>query len=141
MNQLTSRLRPIIKEMALPLKQSTKQMSIGAANDNRKYVHMDPSIVRAIQSRHTEDEVVAVEGHVKSYDRDLGVGKVKSDLYLRSLNFTVPIGDRKRLRNAILTAMTKDKTILHCRQVIDESGLPTSLIVLEVDNSAPDQDA
>ncbi len=131
-NRLTSRLRPMVSEMALPLRRSADKMSISHGTKESVYAHIDQSIVSQIQSRNTEEDIVEVVGHVRSYDRDSGVGKVTSDQLLRVLNFSVPPGDRRRLRDKVLDAMRKEKVILLCRRILDESGLPTSLILVDV---------
>lgn len=132
-NKLTSRLRPMVSEMALPLRRSANSMSMSHGDSKNAYAHLDPDLVNNIQDRETEDVFVEVYGHVKSYDRDSGVGKVSSDELLRTLNFVVPLRDRRRLRDAVLEAMKKDKVLLICRRVVDRSGLPTSLILIDLD--------
>lgn len=143
MNQLTSRLRPMVPEMALPLRRSADRMSLSHGEHKTTYANLTPGVVKAIESRETEEIFVEVKGHVKSYDRDSGVGKVTSDDLLRQLNFIVPLQDRKRLRDKILEAMKIDSVTLICRRIIDKSGLPTSLILIDVDLiiSAPVQSA
>lgn len=132
-NKLTSRLRPMVPEMALPLRRSADRMSLSHGDASTAYAHLDEDVVRAIQTRSTEETVVEVVGHVRSYDRDNGVGKINSDDLHRTLNFVVPVADRRRLRDSILNAMRLDKVKLLCRRVVDDSGLPTSLILIEVD--------
>ncbi|MFN3496817.1 MAG: hypothetical protein ACK40A_00290 [Pannonibacter indicus] len=132
-NKLTSRIRPMITEMALPLRRSADRISLSHGEAKTAYAHLDDEVVKAIQKRKTEEVIVEVIGHVKSYDRDNGIGKIISDQLHRTLNFVVPIADRRRLRESILEAMRIDKVKLLCRRVIDDSGLPTSLILIEVD--------
>lgn len=143
-NRLTSRLRPMVPDMALPLRRSADRMSISHGETNTTYANLSPGVVASIEGKETEDTVVEITGHVKSYDRDAGVGKVTSDVLLRVLNFVVPIRDRERLLDKILDAMRRESVELLCRRVIDKSGLPTSLILIDisVENSPaiPDED-
>lgn len=133
LNRLTSRLRPMVSEIALPLRRSADKMSISHGEKETTYAHLDLELVRSIQNRESEEHIVEVTGHVRSYDRDSGIGKITSNELHRVLNFVVPISDRVRLRDQILNAMRKDTVVLLCRRIVDQSGLPTSLILIEVD--------
>ncbi|CDX43061.1 hypothetical protein MPLDJ20_60097 [Mesorhizobium plurifarium] len=133
MNRLTSRLRPMVPEMALPLRRSADRMSMSHGEPDTTYANITPSVVAAIQDRDAEEIVVELIGHVKSYDRDSGVGKVTSEELLRVLNFVVPLRDRARLRDRILEAMKRERVLLLCRRIVDRSGLPTSLILIDLD--------
>lgn len=133
MSRLTSRLRPMITEIAQPLKRSADDISFGSANDNKKFAYFDEEIAREIQARTTEEDAVEISGRVKSYDRDTGVGKVVSDDLDRTLNFIVPPSEKRRLRNSILTAMTRNQVTLSCRRTLDESGRATSLLLLDIE--------
>jgi len=133
MNKLTSRLRPMVPEMALPLRRSAKEMSLSHGSAATTYARITPEVVRSIQERQSEDIVVEVTGHIKSYDRDAGVGKVRSNDLDRVLNFVVPPNTRQVLRDDILEAMRREEVTLICRRVVDRSGLPTSLILISID--------
>lgn len=133
LNKLTSRLRPMVSEMSLPLKRSADFMNIGTKDKKHEHVaYITTEIVRLIQARTTEEELTEIRGRVKSYDRDAGVGKVQSDDLPRVLNFIVPLVDRAELRDKILAAMRENTVIIVCRFVIDEGKNPTSLILVDV---------
>jgi len=131
-NKLTSRLRPMVSEIALPLKRSATRMSIGSTLANDNFIFLTDAIVQFIQTRSPEEDVTTIVGRVKSYDRDAGVGKVQSNDLHRILNFIVPVYRRDELRDWILAAMQRDNVHLTCRRILDESGLPTSLILLDI---------
>ncbi|HEX3666157.1 MAG TPA: hypothetical protein VHU23_13110 [Rhizomicrobium sp.] len=131
-NKLTSRLRPMVSEIALPLKRSANRMSIGSASANDNFIFLTDEIVKDIQARSPEEDTTTIIGRVKSYDRDAGVGKVQSGDLHRILNFIVPVPRRDELRDWILAAMQRDNVQLTCRRILDESGFPTSLILLDI---------
>lgn len=132
-NRLTSRLRPMVSDMSLPLKRSAGYMNIGAKNEGyQQLAYITPEIVKLIQARTTEEEITEIRGRIKSYDRDAGIGKVQSDELPRVLNFTVPIVFRAQLRDKILAAMRENTVTIVCRYVVDEGHNPTSLILLDV---------
>ncbi|MGM4930341.1 hypothetical protein [Tardiphaga sp. 619_E2_N8_5] len=132
MNKLTSRLRPMIQEIGLPLRRSADRMSIGGGSEASVYAELNPQVIAAIQDKKSESEVSLITGRIKSYDRDGGVGKIESVELPRVLNFVVPRRDRDRLRDQILEAMKRDNVSIVCRRIIDKSGLPTSLILVSV---------
>jgi hypothetical protein len=134
LNKLTSRLRPMVGDISLPLKRSATTMTIGSAeseHENLAYITTD--IVRLIQTRTPEDELVEIRGHIKSYDRDIGLGKVQSDELPRVLNFIVPVAERRNLRDQILAAMRINVVTLVVRRVVDDGGNPTSLILVDLE--------
>lgn len=132
-NRLTSRLRPMVPEIGLPLRRSADRLSIGRGKDGTTYAQLNPEVIASIENKVSEDVVVEITGRVKSFDRDSGVGKVTSPTLPRVLNFVVPPGDRSRLIEKILSSMLREKVTLICRRVVDKSGLPTSLILIDVD--------
>jgi hypothetical protein len=132
MNQLTSRLRPMIQEIGLPLRRSADKMTIGRGTDASVYAELNPRIVAAIQDKKSETATTQIIGRIKGYDRDGGVGKVDSPELPRVLNFIVPRQDRSRLLDLILRAMRLENVLIVCRRIVDKSDLPTSLILVDV---------
>ena len=69
-NTLTSRLRPMIQEIGLPLRRSADKMTIGGGADTNVYAELTPTVIAAIQDRTSETEVSQIIGRIKGYDRD-----------------------------------------------------------------------
>jgi hypothetical protein len=132
MNALTSRLRPMIPEVTLPLRRSAKKMYLSSSTSDKPFIFIDQKIVKAMTEKSSEEELTAIPGRVKSYDRDARIGKFVSAELPRILNFVVPLSERDRLRDPILEAMKRNVVILQCRKVMDQSGMPTSLVLLDV---------
>jgi hypothetical protein len=132
LNKLTSRLRPMIPEMTLPLRRSAKTMYLGPSATDRPYIFINDEIAKSLLRKESAEEVSDILGRVRSYDRDAGVGKFSSDELPRVLNFLVPLRERDSLRDKILEAMRMDEVVLRVRKVVDQSGLPTSLILTDV---------
>lgn len=132
--RLTSRVRPMVTEMGLPLRKSAKVFTIGAANENKPLAYFDEARVAAVQSKKVEEEPVQITARVKSYDRDAGVGKLVSEEFTRKLNFVVPPDRRSELQAKILRAMSEhvDTVKIEVLRVIDKSKQPTSLILIDV---------
>jgi hypothetical protein len=132
MNELTSRVRPIIPEMTLPLRRSADKMFLSSSKEARAYVFLNDQLVKNLSEKRSDQEITDIVGRVKGYDRDAGVGKFSSPELPRVLNFIVPLREREQVRDRILDAMKRNKVILRCRKVVDQSGLPTSLILIDI---------
>jgi hypothetical protein len=132
MNRLTSRVRPMIPEMTLPLRRSADKMFMSPSKSSRPYVFLNKELARNLTEKQSDEEVSDIAGRVKGYDRDAGVGKFSSPDLPRPLNFIVPIRNRDELRDKILDAMRRNRVVLRCRKTTDKSGMPTSLILIDV---------
>lgn len=132
--RLTSRVRPMITEMGLPLKRSAEFFTISAANDDKPVAYFDTARVAAVESKKTEDEPSLIYCRIKGFDRDAGVGKVKSESLTRVLTFIVPPERRSKLQPKILKAMQDNVDTVPCQvlKVVDKSKQPTSLILLDI---------
>jgi hypothetical protein len=132
--RLTSRVRPMINDMGLPLRKSAKFFTIGAANDDRPLAYFDADRVAAIQSKTTEEVPSRYSCRIRGYDRDAAVGKVKSEEFRRVLTFIVPPDRKVELQPKILAAMEDDvdTVVSEFLKIVDKSNQPTSLILLNV---------
>jgi hypothetical protein len=63
---------------------------------------------------------------------NFGVGKFSSPELPRVLNFIVPLRERDQFRDKILEATKRNRIVLRCRKMLDQSGMPTSLILIDV---------
>lgn len=133
--RLTSRVRPMVKEMGLPLRKSADNFTIGgAANDDQPLAYFDDARVKAIESKTTLEDPFVVDCRIKGYDRDAAVGKLKSEEFPRALTFIVPPDRKLELQPKILAAMRDDVDTVNCEvlKVVDKSNQPTSLILMNV---------
>lgn len=130
--KLTSKLRPMLTEMALPLKKSADTLQIESGKDQKPLLLLNPRNVAELDEKVLDDVTVELEVHVRSYDRDRGVGKVSSPELTRQLNFVVPPSKQLRLLPDVLDAMAKDTVVFSCRMYRDKSGLPSSLLLQDI---------
>lgn len=130
--KLTSRLRPMLPEMALPLNRSASSLSIEAGSERKPLILLNPRNVQELTEKELDDKLETFVVHVKSYDRDRGVGKVTSSSFDRHLNFIVAPSDEERLRPLILDAMEKDQVLFSCNTFKDKSDQVTSLFLREI---------
>ena len=132
LNQLSSRLRPMIPEITLPLRRSAKTMYLGGSPKAKPFIFVNKEIAESVVKKESEETIADIIGRVNGYDRDAGVGKFSSSELPRPLNFIVPLRDRAALRDKILSAMRRDRVLVRCRKIIDQSGMPTSLILIDI---------
>ncbi len=77
LNKLTSRLRPMLPEMALPLKRSAETLAIEGGDGQKPLILLNPTNVAGLTETEPEDEAIEMEVHVRSYDRDRGVARLR----------------------------------------------------------------
>jgi len=133
--RLSSRVRPMVSEMGLPLRRGdVDNFTIGASNDNAPIGYFNRRRVAAIQSRTVENEAVWLESRIHGYDRDAGAGKASLKSFPKRLKFVVPAERRAYLQPKILSAMNDsvDTVNLNVLRVLDRSKQPTSLILLDL---------
>lgn len=131
--ELTSRIRPIVREMALPLRRSARTMSFGSTSKGDEFVEIDRAEAEMIARREISDKLVTFECHIRSFDRDSGVGKLTAEEFSRSMNFTIPLTRRTALTDAVIEAMKLDKVTVSGYNVIDGSGATVSFIFEQVE--------
>jgi hypothetical protein len=135
MSRLTSRVRPMVQEVALPLRRSASSFTLSdPANDN-VLAFFDSQRAQALSERESLEEPIRLTCKIKAYDREIGVGKLRSTELTRVLNFIVPSERRPLLLNKILTAMARDEVVGHFLAIVDASGEYTSLILLDLDGA------
>lgn len=132
LDKLTSRLRPMLPEMALPLKRSADTLSIEAGEKQKPLILLNPTNVAELIEKTPDEKPVVLNVHVRSYDRDRGVGKVTSTELPRQLNFVVAPLDQPRLLLKVLEAMRLDNVDILCKRYFDKSGQPTSIVLEDV---------
>lgn len=141
---LSSRVRPMVKEMGLPLRRKDVQhFTIGAANENKPLAYFNAARVAAVQSKAIEETPVRIEARIHGFDRDAGVGKISSDEFARKLKFIMPPDRRMELQPKVLRGMHVgvDTVILEVLRVVDRSDQTTSLILLDVHLADDGEDA
>lgn len=131
-SKLTSKLRGMVGEMALPLRRSADQMHIVASNDNKEIVYLNPEIARQVQRKKIDEDLSAIEVRVRSFDRDTGVVKVTGDTFDRPMTVVIPLHNRNYLGEQVRQALAVDQVNMLVRRVLDASGHATSYILSDV---------
>ena len=130
--KLVSRASTIAPEMAIPMKRSADFAEVTTSHSELPILVLDENTAIRIASRKLNPEVFELEGRVRSYDVDRGVGKFVSPQLDRQLNFSVAPALQGLWLDEILAAMKRKKSILICQKFIDRGNLPSSLIFLGI---------
>ncbi|QCK84750.1 hypothetical protein E8L99_02615 [Phreatobacter aquaticus] len=130
--QLTTKVRPQVEEIGLPLRRSATIMSLQVGRE-RPIATFDSEAIQNINDR-VIDEIEAVhELRMFAYDRDAGYGKCDvTDIGVYRITFSVPVDMRGRLRKKILEAIDKDATTATVRFVRNRDKTITSAILIDV---------
>lgn len=140
MLRLTSKVRPQIAEMALPLRKSASYMAVTSGESRVVSARLNREEAYDINSRRLSDEPSAQAVRLAAYDRDTGVGKIDLlDLDLRRVSFSVPPASRARLRPKIAEAIDKDSAQASFRIFKDQSDQVTSVVLEDIELMPPAQ--
>lgn len=132
LHRLTSRLRPMVHEIGLPLRRSAESLMLRDEKNGTNIVNLDEYRISQIAGRDLTQDKRKIVGVIRGYDKLSGLGKFQSVDLLRDLTFKVPPEQRKLLLQDILDAMAKNEVECVFRVFEDADGFPTSLVLLEV---------
>lgn len=133
LNKLVAKVRPIFDEVAVPLNESATYLSIGASGEPGKYYHLDRERLEHIQSRVLDETQILIRARIKSYDRESGTGRMRSDAFSGVKSFQVDPDLRDAVQPEIIRAMNKRDVDLTCVRYTDRNGIVTSYVVQAVD--------
>lgn len=137
MLRLTSKVRPQIAEMALPLRKSASYMALTSGESRNVSARLNSEEAHDINSRRLSDEAMDQAVRLAAYDRDTGVGKLDLlDISLKRVSFSVPPASRNRLRSKIAEAIDKEAVQAVFRVFKDQSGQITSVILEDIESSS-----
>jgi hypothetical protein len=132
-NRLASKVRPMVEEIGLPLRNSAERCVIGDADNDDAFIRLDEDRLRAVNTRDIDDNEFEVRCIIRSYDKFTGRGKVESDDFEKTMFFMVETELKKALRNKIISAMRQNYVRCQFAAYRDASDVITSLILRDVD--------
>lgn len=131
--KLTSKVRPQIADMALPLRKSANNMALTYGSERTVAARLNIAEAFDINSRELSSEVSTEEIRIAAYDRDTGVGKLDiPSLDIKRINFSVPLGIRVRMRPKLAVAIDRDTVPSMLRLFQDRSGAITSALIEDI---------
>lgn len=134
--KLTQKLRPMVGEMALPLRSSAERFFMGSNDNEDSFVRLDSRRALSIEEKHKDEEEITAECIIRSYDKFTGRGKVEADIFEKTMYFSVPQELKSEMRTKILQGMDKYKAVCAFTAYRDVDNNITSLVLEDV--IAPD---
>jgi hypothetical protein len=130
--KLTSKARPMMKEIGLPLRKSAEVVSFRYDDVPTPFVQFDRGDIEFLDSRMIDENDSSYTGSFKSYDRENGMGKFRELPIGKIHNFIVPASSRTFLHDKISEALKSSKSIFVGKAVRDQSKVMTSLIIHDI---------
>ena len=125
---LLSRAASIVPDMVVPMRRSADTATFTSTSSRLPLLRLDSTTSQLISTKSLDHLLSELNGRVRAYDVDIGVGKFISDSLDRPLNFSVPVELRNEWRDVILEAMKKPTCTLICQRYLDRAGTTTSLL-------------
>ena len=134
MNKLVTKLRPMVGDIALPLRRSADRCYIGDASNDNSYVRLDEDRVVDVTSRELDDDEFETEGLIRSFDRYTFHGKIEeSDDFDKTMYYTVEVENRSFLRPKLIAALRNRKLKIRYATYRDAAGNITSLVLRDIE--------
>ena len=131
-DKLVAKVRPIFNEVAVPFASSATSLTIGTKKNVDRYYRLDADRLEVIKSRLLDETEIELRVRIKSYDRETGTGRMRSDQFVGIKSFQVDPDVRKEVQPAIIQAMNKREIDLTCVRYTDKNGIVTSYVVRSV---------
>lgn len=132
-DKLVARVRPIFSELAVPFASSATSLTIGNKKSADSYYRLDSDRLDLIRSRLLDETEVELRVRIKSYDRENGTGRMRSDDFSGIKSFQVDPDVRNEVQPEIIRAMNKRDVTITCARYTDKNGIVTSYVVKSVD--------
>jgi hypothetical protein len=133
LRKLTSRARPLVSEIALPLRKSAKRLSFVTDREKRRSLaRLDSDQVAALNERNVSGAQIELLVRIKSYDRESGWGKVRVAEGGSIIPFMIPPSVRYELAPKIAQALTAREIKISAHSIMNRSKEITSLILDDV---------
>lgn len=131
-DKLVARVRPMFNEVAVPFASSATELTIGNDISSDAYYRLDPDRLEHIQSRILDETEVTLNVWIKSYDRETGTGRMRSDEFSGVKSFQVDPSVREEVQPEIIRAMNKRNIDVTFVRYTDKNGVVTSYMARSV---------
>lgn len=131
LNRLTAKLRPMVPEIALPLRSSASVVSVGTPANDNKFIRLDAERVKRIGERSIDAATMPVVGLIRSYDRFSRRGKLESDEFQKTMYFSLDFNDESTPKKVIAAMNSREVTCI-CNAYRDSAGQITSFLLRDI---------
>jgi hypothetical protein len=133
MNKLIAKLRPMVSDIALPLRRSAERCYIGDAANENSYVRLDEDRVIDVTSRELDDDEYETRGLIRSWDRYTFNGKIEqSNDFDKTMYYVVENENRDYLRPKLIAALRSQIVTIRYATYRDAAGNITSLVLRDI---------
>jgi hypothetical protein len=131
-NRLVSKVRPMVDDMALPLRGSVERFMIGDAANDDAFIRLDRERLQRINPIYLDPNFIDVRCILRSYDKFTGRGKIEAPEFAKTMYFSVEYDRKSEMRDDVLNAMRLNRVTCRFSPYRDRFGTITSLILREV---------
>lgn len=133
-NRLTARIRPMFKELAVPLGESADVIWIGSPKDKAKFYSFDRVRLNLIDSRVLDERETELSIKIKSFDVESGNGSMRIHGEPGVKYFSLDPATRNKVQQKTISAMAYDKVSVVCAVYTDSNGVVTSYLLRDVED-------
>jgi hypothetical protein len=128
-DKLAGRVRPIFKELAVPLGKSAEVINIGDDGDKASLYRFDQRRLRAINERLLDEEEVELTVKIKNFDVESSTGSFRSDEFKGVRRFSLDPTNKDDIQSEIILGMEQGSIDLLCAVYTDANGIVSSYLV------------
>ncbi|WP_370237560.1 hypothetical protein [Brevundimonas sp.] len=131
-DKLAGRVRPIFKELAVPLGKSADVINIGADDDKSGLYRFDRRRLQAINERHLDAEEVELTVKIKNFDVESSTGSFRSEEFKGVRRFSLDPTTKDTIQSEIIIGMERGSIDVVCAVYTDSNGIISSYLVRNV---------
>lgn len=131
-DKLAGRVRPIFKELAVPLGKSADVINIGGADDKAGLYRFDQRRLRSINERHLDEEEIELTVKIKNFDVESSTGSFRSDDFKGVRRFSLDPTTKDEIQSEIILGMEHGSIDIVCAVYTDSNGIISSYLVRSV---------
>lgn len=128
-DKLAGRVRPIFKELAVPLGKSADVINIGGEGDKAALYRFDHRRLRVINERMLDEEEVELVVKIKNFDVESSTGSFRSDDFKGVRRFSLDPTTKDEIQSKIILGMEQGSIALLCAVYTDSNGIISSYLV------------
>lgn len=131
-DKLAGRVRPIFKELAVPLGKSADVINIGGEEDKAGLYRFDQRRLRVINERMLDKEEVELTVKIKNFDVESSTGSFRSEDFKGVRRFSLDPTTKDEIQSQIIFGMEHGSIDIICAVYTDSNGIVSSYLVREV---------
>lgn len=128
-DELVSRVRPLMRDIVLPLRRSPKAMDLSVGKEKKKIIFIDEIRGRMISDSALTRDIYEIQVFVIEYNRVLHTGRCRINDLDVEVPFSLNRSFARTLNDAAADGLKEDERTFIARAYVDDSGRIRSLLV------------